>query len=444
MSGLARKLSGWAGPAAVIAAGSMGAGSVASLILAGAWFRYELLWLLPLVLPLFVTAVDSSSRIGSVNRGQGMMSIVRGHIHPGVAWAIVLVNVPVHILVAMGQLSVMTSAFLSILGMDPEGLGAGAAQPGTASTVEIVTSIGLAGLVAVIVLSHGYQRMQKVMTGLMVAMFVCFLVIAFRSFSELGDILAGFVPRIPEDLPAPGRDTVRYSSASMMAMVGSVIAPGSLLAIPYLASDAGRGETDLGGDLRRFIMNLGVIFGLYSMFILVAGGFALFPLANHAEIESVQEAGQVLTQALPAAFGAVGPMIFTVGLFLAAMTTLVVCVQVVIYLSLDMLRLPWAFAPENRLYGCLVIGCTLVVGALASVWSFPAMLKVLLIMGVNVFVIPLVIGAMIYLLNRRAVLGEHTARAGRNILLGLCLVVALTLAANQLPSYLALIFNSPG
>ena len=72
MSLVIRKLGGLAGPAAVVAAGSMGAGSVAALILAGAWFGYELLWIVPLMLPLFVAAVDSSSRLGSVNRGQGL------------------------------------------------------------------------------------------------------------------------------------------------------------------------------------------------------------------------------------------------------------------------------------------------------------------------------------------------------------------------------------
>jgi hypothetical protein len=42
------------GPASVMAAGSMGAGAVATLILAGAWFRYELLWVVLFMLPLFV------------------------------------------------------------------------------------------------------------------------------------------------------------------------------------------------------------------------------------------------------------------------------------------------------------------------------------------------------------------------------------------------------
>ncbi len=43
------------GPAAIMAAGSMGAGTTGSLVLGGAWFRYDLLWVVLLTIPLFVT-----------------------------------------------------------------------------------------------------------------------------------------------------------------------------------------------------------------------------------------------------------------------------------------------------------------------------------------------------------------------------------------------------
>ena len=108
MNGLTRLFKNLVGPGAVIAAGTMGAGAVASLILAGAWFRYDLLWVVLFMLPLFVVAVDSSSRIGTVNRGEGMLTIVSRYINPSVAWLLLLINVPIHILVAMGQFSMMT------------------------------------------------------------------------------------------------------------------------------------------------------------------------------------------------------------------------------------------------------------------------------------------------------------------------------------------------
>ena len=426
------------GPAAVIAAGTMGAGAVASLILAGAWFRYDLLWVVLLMLPLFVIAVDSSSRIGSVNHSQGMMTIIRQHIHPSVAWFFLAINVPIHILVAMGQFSVMTSAFLSLLGMHPPTVSATPEQLESYLRFEMGTSIALAALVLWLVLSQGYDRMQKAMTAMMVLMFICFLLIALRSFSDAGAILAGFVPTIPEDLPVPGTDAVRMSTGSIIAIVGAAIAPGALLAIPYLSSDSGSDANSLKRDFRKSVLNLGVIFGAYAMFILISGGFALFPLEDHASIETVNAAGQVLTHAFPSSLAFLGPPIFTFGLFIAAMTTLVICVQVVIYLSLDMAGKDWTYSSENTLFRRLVVVVTLVSAVLAPVWSFPAMLKVVLLMGVNVLIIPMVIIAMIYLLNRKAVMGEHTAGPWRNITLGLCLIVAIVLGVDKLPDYLAM------
>jgi Mn2+/Fe2+ NRAMP family transporter len=155
----------------------------------------------------------------------------------------------------------------------------------------------------------------------------------------------------------------------------------------------------------------------------------------------VHEAGQVLTKAVPESIGFVGPVIFTIGLFIAAMTTLVICIQVVIYLSLDMAKKTWTFTNDNRLYRRGLVLVTLAAGILAPVWSFPAMLKVVLLMGVNVLVIPLVIGAMIFLLNKQAVMDEHTASPWRNILLVLCMIVSIGLAVDKFPDYLAMFSN---
>lgn len=439
MNGIIKLFTNLVGPGAVIAAGTMGAGAVATLILAGAWFRYDLLWVVLFILPLFVIAIDSSSRIGSVNHGTGMLAIMSQHITPSFAWLLLLINVPIHFLIAMGQLSMMTAAFLSLLGMHPPDAGSLPAQIDQYKLFELISSISLAGLLLWLVLSSGYDRIQKMMTAMMVVMFVCFLLIALRSFSEAGDILAGFMPGIPDDLPAPGRDTVRLSNSSIIAIVGSALAPGALLIMPYLGSDASKGELTLKQDLRKFIINLGLIYGAYGIFIVIAGGFALYPLPNHGDIETVHEAGQVIARALPQSVGFVGPVIFTIGLFIAAMTTLVICVQVIVYLSLDMAKKTWTYSSDNLLYRRMVIAVTLAAGVLAPVWSFPAMLKVVLLMGANVLVIPLVLVAMIYLLNRRAVMGQHTASAWRNGLLVLCLLVSVVLAVDKFPDYIRML-----
>ncbi|TQV82631.1 divalent metal cation transporter [Exilibacterium tricleocarpae] len=435
MSWLARLFSNIVGPTAVMAAGTMGAGAVASFILAGAWFGYELLWVIPLMLPVFVIGVDSASRIGSLNPRQGMFSLIRHNTHAGLAWLLLILTVPVHILIIMGQVSVITSSLLSLVGVS------GAAESGAGVTsAGPMLEFGLSLLCGVAILwlflSRGYGRMQTAMSLLMVLMFVCFLIVAIGGLSELPAILRGFVPGFPPDLPIPGSDGLRLSSSSVIAMVGSAIAPAALLGMPYLASDANSDASTLKRDFRKSWLNLGLIFGAYAIFIVIAGGFALFSLDHHARIDTVQEAGKVLTNALPASIAFAGPVIFTLGVLMAAITTMIVAAQVSSYFCLDVFNKTWRFTPDNRLYHYLLVFFILVPALLAPLWSLPALLKVILLMGVNVIVIPLVFAIVIYLVNRKSVVGQHTAEWWRNLVLTAGLILSLALAADKLPDYI--------
>src|SRR5690606_4503197 len=81
------------GPAAVMTAGIMGAGSTTSLVLAGAWFRYDLLWVAIVTLPLVVVCLDSGARVGVMSGHKGMLSVIRDEIHPGATWFVLVVMV---------------------------------------------------------------------------------------------------------------------------------------------------------------------------------------------------------------------------------------------------------------------------------------------------------------------------------------------------------------
>jgi hypothetical protein len=145
-----------------------------------------------------------------------------------------------------------------------------------------------------------------------------FFIVALRGFVELPAIIAGFVPKIPENLAVPGSDIVRISGGSIMAIIGSALAPAALLGIPYMSADNRKGEPNLKRELRMAAVNLGLIFGLYSIFVVIAGGFALYPLVNHAQIDTVHEASKVLVNAFPAALSFLGPLMFSVGICMAA------------------------------------------------------------------------------------------------------------------------------
>ena len=199
------------GPAAVIAAGTMGAGAAASLLLAGAWFRYDLLWVIVVILPLFVIFVDSASRIGLLNTDKGMFSLIRIYVHPSAAWIILAINVPVHLLVGMSQMSVMISAFLSIFSFYPPAEGVSEAYALGYKSGEVVLSLLFATGIYWLLSSGGYQRMQKAMTGLMIVMFVFFSSLRCVALRNSPAIISGFIPKIPDNLAVPGSDLVRIS-----------------------------------------------------------------------------------------------------------------------------------------------------------------------------------------------------------------------------------------
>lgn len=424
------------GPTAVIAAGTMGAGAVASFLLAGAWFRYELLWVVMCMLPVFVVSVDTASRVGACNPSDGMFALIRQRITPALAWVILVVTVPVHLLIIMGQLSVMSSVVAGMTGLPATGSGTEGAL-----VVDILLSLAIAAAILWLVFSRGFDRMQNVMTVMMVLMFLCFLLVAFRGFSEWRDILVGLVPAVPEDLPVPGTETARSSVASITAMVGSAIAPGALLGMPYLAADSGVDASGLKQAFRRAMVNLGLIFGAYAMFVVIAGGFALYSLAHNAALADVAQASQVLYGVFPGRLATLGPIVFSLGVFMAALTTLVVAAQVTAYFILDTAGRQWRFATDNRVYHRIVVALVFGAALLAPHWSFPALLKVVLLMGINVLVIPLVFVILLYLANRREVMRGVRTEWWRNAILCVGLLLSLILAAQKFPDYMATLFT---
>ncbi|EAQ96618.1 NRAMP family divalent metal transporter [Congregibacter litoralis] len=433
---IVRLFSNLVGPAAVMAAGTMGAGAVASFLLAGAWFRYDLLWVIVAMLPVFVVSVDTASRIGALNPTQGMFTLVRSRISATLAWLILFLVVPVHFLVTMGQISVMSSAFQTLLGV---GSGRGGAPMSLG--IEVLLSVVLSGAVLWLVFSRGYQRMQRVMTLLMVLMFLCFLVVALRGLVELPAILAGFVPSLPEDLPVPGGGAPRVATSSIIAMVGAAVAPAALLGMPYMCADDGGSRDELKKAFRQAIINMGFVFGAYAMFVVIAGGYALYSLPDHADFADVAQASAVFRDALPGLFSTLGPMIFSLGLFTAAMTTLVVAAQVTIYFMLDMAGREWRFTADNKLYHRVLSGFVLAAAALAPFWDFPALLKVILLMGINVIVIPLAFVIVIVLVNSRAVMREFQAEWWRNLVLVIGLLTSIVLAVDKAPHYFQLLMG---
>jgi manganese transport protein len=413
---LFRPLIAIVGPATIMTAGAMGTGSTASLILSGAWFRYDLLWVLLATLPLYIIVMDSASRVGVVYGNRGMMTVIRENISVQIAWLIFVVHVPLHFLLVMGNMSVMTSSFLSLIGVYPPAI-ATEVTTQTYQAYEIGLSLLFAVSITWLMVSGGYDAIRNVLAALVFILFLCFCIVAFSGFSEWRVILSGFIPQIPESLVVPGSDKVRSSSSSIIAIAGGVIAPSAMLGISYMSADNNIRTKDFGRELKNSIINYGLIFGGYSIFVLIAGGYALYGLPNHAEIELIHEAGRVLTNVFPEKYSFLGAKIFSIGLFLCALTTLVVVVQISAYFFLDILGKNWRYTTADKNYSALIALWVLLPSVVAPLWQFPALLKILLLIGINLVIAPGVILMIIFLANNGKIMKAHKAGPVRNGLL---------------------------
>jgi Mn2+/Fe2+ NRAMP family transporter len=422
------------GPAALTAAGMIGAGAVATRLLAGAWFGFDLLWVAILIVPMVVVTLDSASRVGILSGGRGVIDMVRTEIGEWLAWAIVVPTALVNLVVNMSQMSAMVEGTYGALGTLP---------PATPNPGLVLATVVLTGITVTAAVLGGYKRVEKIMTALLLVILGCFIVVALKGLADWRTWLSlgqGLVPQIPPDVAVVGTDRTRSGFTQIMAIAGQGLAPAVFLSYGYLASNAGYTAADVRASFWRTVQNLGVIWGLFSVIVIVAGATALHAVytgtgpsflgvSHYSQIESIPVAGQVLGPALPGALGFLAPRLFSLGLFAAAFTTLISVALTMTYFCLDIARLDWRFTADNTRFKVVFALWIALPALVAPFWQLPALLKAILAMVGNLLMAPIAVAVIVYFVNR-ARLGEFRASPGRNLLLGVTLAFAVALVVN--------------
>ncbi len=429
------------GPAALTAAGMIGAGAVATRLLAGAWFGFDLLWVALVVIPMVIFTLDSASRVGVLSGGVGLIEMVRRELGAWLAWLVVVPMILVNIVVNMSQMSAMVEGSYGAMGMLP--------PAGGQTTVGLVmVTLVLTSTTVVAAVLGGYKRMETIMTALLVVILLCFIVVAIKGLFDWQTWVAlgsGLVPHIPADVAVTGQpERSRSALTQIMAIAGQALPPAVLLSYGYLAANAGQSAADIKRSFWKTVTNLGVVWGLFSVFVIVAGATALHDVytgtgpthlgvSHYSQIESIPVAGQVLGPAFPGALGFLAPRFFSLGLIAAAFTTLISVSLTMTYFCLDIAGKDWRFTNDNRQFKIVFATWITVPALVAPYWQLPALLKAILAMVGNLAMAPLAVLIILYFVNKPR-LGEFKANAGRNVVLGVTFLFALALVVNGLLS----------
>ncbi|MCB9769696.1 MAG: divalent metal cation transporter [Candidatus Omnitrophica bacterium] len=411
-------IAGLIGPAAVMTAGIMGAGSTVSLVTAGCYFEYSLLWVVFLSLPVIVICQDTASRIGLISGEKGMMQIIAEQTHPAIMWFMVVPLLFTCITANIGQLGAMTAGVSGLVNQIT-------GEETIPSTLTVAGRFwfftSLAILCILINATGGYKRTEKILSYLLFVVLISFAIVAFKAFlnfEEVKKMFQGLIPAIPADVEAES-GAVRKGFVSFAGIFGGGVAATAILSFPYFTTEGGYTKEQVRGQFVKHLILLGGVFGFYSCILLIAGGYALHPLEGSAGFEGAGEMGQAL-----GVLGPFGPPLFSFGLMICAYTTLIVVAQLAAYFVLDCLGMNWRFEKGNKAFLFVFALFIFLPAVMGPVWEYPELLKVVISMVVNTLVAPLAIVMIVWLINKKAFAGDLKASPLRNLFLAYSVGVA--------------------
>ncbi|PSK89612.1 Mn2+/Fe2+ NRAMP family transporter [Murinocardiopsis flavida] len=399
------------GPGIVMALSWVGTGDLIDNSVAGGNYGYALLWVLPLTLVFRFIFVNNLGKYPLYNL-QRDPSIVRGfaRTHPIFGW-VMLVSFVVytHILMAFT---------LSGVGVALHGL-FGVLSPFVwtlvgAASVFVVTFKGTYLLI---------EQIFKVVLAVMVGSFVVGIVMVGINWAEF---LRGFAFELP---PQEGIfDSGLVASSLVLATLGSM----ANLFYPQFLHE--KGWTT---PAHRRVQRYDLLFGIAVVFFLAVAVWAIGAEVLHGK--SGVETADDIAGALGVAIGPAGPYIFYLGLLGAAWTTVASSIFALSKMSVEALHVvrparaarTGGEASRDGFYTLMVCW-----GLLAVVWSLPGapgfvVLVVISHVLTSPFLLMIVIG-MVFMMNRRAIMGDHVNTWKDNLGLGLIAVFVAAAAVQGL------------
>jgi len=281
------------GPGWLQSAMTLGAGSSAASLFAGAFLGYKLLWIQPLAMFLGVIMLSAIAH-QTLSTGSRPFDAMKHYIHPAFAWTWALAALITTVVWHIPQYALaagMTEDIIKVLtGFNPSGR--------QEQIVLLFIGVVILLLSIMITWSYGHQRTgvriyEKFLKGFVWMVIAAFALVVLDGFLkgkiQIHEVLKGFVPSVPRsDDPAVQK---KITSVVMGAFSGAIGVNMTFL-FPYtlLARGWGKEHRQLG----KFDLFTGMLFpySIATSLIVIAAGAALY---NTPQVNQIITEGRQLT-----------------------------------------------------------------------------------------------------------------------------------------------------
>ncbi len=386
------------GPGIFCVGYTIGTGSVTAMAKSGSQYGMQLLWVLALSCFFSWVLMEAYGRFGVVT-GRTAIHAFRTEFRHGKFLALAVAA-----LIIIGQWCCLSG----LVGLSANAIyeaslitGPETVAAGTIASYWPVLGIAI-GIMAVmywLLWIGNYGRFEKILLLFVSVMGVSFIISSMVTPPSLGQVLNGFVPRVPD---APG------ARIMVAAFVGTTMAAPTFVVRPLLMKGKGWGLAEARLQRRDAIVSASLMFVVCGAIMACATGAIL----NRGG----EPINRVLDMALtlqPLA-GRAAVVLFLVGTLSAGLSSIIPIAMVAPLLVSD--YRDGEMRTQSRLFRALTAVACLVGLAIPILGVNPIFAQILTQIS-QVFVLPLVIGGISVLVNRKSLMGEH--RAGPCLNLGL-------------------------
>ena len=375
---------------------TIGTGSVTSMAKAGADYGLGLLWVLALSCLFSGVLMSAYGRFAAATGETALHGMVRFMPFGKFVAALVFLGVVMGQYTCLGGIMILTSGAIK----EAFGLSCG--------VFSIACAI-MAAMYALLMVGR-YSFFEKVLAFFVFLMALTFIVSVFATWPDAATLRRAIRPLAPSD---------GASLLMLAAFVGTTMAAPTFVTRPLLVREKGWGTDDIKTERRDSIVSASLMFVVSGSVMAVAAG-ALF--AHGRGLEKILDIAATLE---PVA-GRFAVSLFMVGVLAAGLSSVFPIMMVAPLLIGD-----WKdgrMETNTPLFRVICLVAALWGLVVPLIGSNPVTVTVAVQVS-NVFVLPLAVAAIMFLVNRRFVMGEHRAGWLMNVLLSAALAFSLAVAA---------------
>ena len=375
---------------------TIGTGSVTSMAKAGADYGLGLLWVLALSCLFSGVLMSAYGRFAAATGETALHGMVRFMPVGKVVAALVFLGVVMGQYTCLGGIMILTSGAIK----EAFGLSCGV-FPIACAIMAVMYALLMVGR---------YSFFEKVLAFFVFLMALTFIVSVFATWPDAATLRRAIRPLAPSD---------GASLLMLAAFVGTTMAAPTFVTRPLLVREKGWGTDDIKTERRDSIVSASLMFVVSGSVMAVVAG-ALF--AHGRGLEKILDIAATLE---PVA-GRFAVSLFMVGVLAAGLSSVFPIMMVAPLLIGD-----WKdgrMETNTPLFRVICLVAALWGLVVPLIGSNPVTVTVAVQVS-NVFVLPLAVAAIMFLVNRRSVMGEHRAGWLMNVLLSAALAFSLAVAA---------------